>query len=365
MGRLIEGLWDCPYCGTKAIGGSNRECPNCGRPRDDETKFYMPSEINYVSEEKAKQINRNPDWICPYCDSLNSADDSNCKSCGSKRTSENLDYFSRENKSKTSVTKCEDEYKNSQEDTYDLPYENNGFSDSAKDFVKKRWKLLLVIPAVIALIIGLIYLLIPKTEAFTINNFKWERNIEIEEYKTVQESDWVLPAGARLKYTNNEISHYKQVIDHYETKTREVAKQRISGYEDYVAGYRDLGNGYFEEIIDQRPIYETYYETEYYEEPVYRDEPVYQTKYYYEIDKWVYERNVKTQATDKSPYWGDVSLNNNERISNKYEVYYVIGTNQKGKEKQISIDYEKWNSLESGQTVKMKTFIIGSGEVIE
>lgn len=365
MGRLIEGSWDCPYCGTKAIGGSIRECPNCGRPRDDETKFYMPSEINYVPEEKAKQINRNPDWICPYCDSLNSADDSNCKFCGSKRTSENLDYFSRENKSKTLVTKFEDEYKKSQEDTYNLSYENNGFSDLAKDFVKKRWKLLLVIPAVIALIIGAIFLFIPKTEVITINNFKWERNIEIEEYKTVQESDWVLPAGARLKYANNEISHYEQVIDHYETKTREVAKQRISGYEDYVAGYKDLGNGYFEEIIDQRPIYETYYETEYYEEPVYRDEPVYQTKYYYEIDKWVYERNVKTQATDKSPYWGDVSLNNNERISNKNEVFYVIGTNQKGKERQISIDYEMWNSLESGQTVKMKTSIIGSGRVIE
>ena len=35
------------------------------------------------------------------------------------------------------------------------------------------------------------------------------------------------------------------VIDHYETRTREVTKKRVSGSESYVSGYNDLGNGYF------------------------------------------------------------------------------------------------------------------------
>ena len=86
MGRLIENLWDCPYCSTKGIGGSRRECPNCGKPRGETTRFYMPSEITYVSEEKASKINRNPDWLCEFCGSLNSDSDSTCKSCGSTRT---------------------------------------------------------------------------------------------------------------------------------------------------------------------------------------------------------------------------------------------------------------------------------------
>lgn len=80
MGKLIEQLWDCPYCDTKKIGGSKRECPNCSQPRREDTVFYMPDKLTYVDEEKAKSINRNPDWVCPFCNSLNSDSDTICPS---------------------------------------------------------------------------------------------------------------------------------------------------------------------------------------------------------------------------------------------------------------------------------------------
>ena len=55
MGKILEGFWDCKHCGTKRIKGSIRECPNCGKARDDSTKFYLDeTEKHYVSEEKAK-----------------------------------------------------------------------------------------------------------------------------------------------------------------------------------------------------------------------------------------------------------------------------------------------------------------------
>lgn len=192
----------------------------------------------------------------------------------------------------------------------------------------------------------------------------WERSIDIERYQTVDESGWSLPVGARLHYSQEEFSHYEQVLDHYETKTRQVAKERISGYEEYVTGYRDLGNGYFEETTSSRPIYETYYETETYEEPVYRDEAVYRTKYYYEIDKWLYERSVKTNGTDKEPYWGEVNLNSDERVSSERENYTILGLNKKEKEQSISLSYKDWNSLEVGQTVKLKVSL-GYGTIVE
>ena len=154
-------------------------------------------------------------------------------------------------------------------------------------------------------------------------------------------------------------------MDHYETKTRQVAKQRLAGYETYVSGYRDLGNGYFEEITSKRPIYETYYETETYQEPVYRNEPVYATKYYYEIDKWLYERTVSTSGKDKNPYWGEPNLCDNERVSNKTEKYYIMGLNSKGKERKVSLDYALWKDLNLNQKVKMRISILGDGELIE
>ena len=45
MGKIIEGLWDCPFCGNKRIRAGQKTCPDCGHPQDENTKFYMPDEI--------------------------------------------------------------------------------------------------------------------------------------------------------------------------------------------------------------------------------------------------------------------------------------------------------------------------------
>ena len=60
MGKIIEGLWDCPFYGNKRIRAGQKPCPDCGHPQDENTKFYMPDEIKYVSEEEAEKISRNP-----------------------------------------------------------------------------------------------------------------------------------------------------------------------------------------------------------------------------------------------------------------------------------------------------------------
>ena len=382
MGRLIEALWNCSYCGTKGNRGSIRECPNCGNPRGEDVKFYMPGQITYVSEEKAKTINRNPDWVCPYCNSLNSDSLSHCESCGSERTSENLDYFSAQKEKRARVHKetymakdfekgWQADFCNDSNDDY-VPEKSKKEATFATDLVESLanlvtnyGKYLISIPILLVAIWGLIALFSPKIEVVTINNFEWYRSIEIERYQTVEESDWHLPSEARLQYTQTEISGYRSVLDHYEKRSREVEKTRISGYETYTTRYRDLGNGYFEEETATRPVYETYYETEYYEEPVYRQEPIFATKYYYEIDKWLYERSVVTGEKNQSPYWGEPNLAADERVSYKSEEYYILGLNQKDKEKKISLAYTDWQNLSINQTIKVKVSIIGEGEIVE
>ncbi|MBE5821340.1 MAG: hypothetical protein E7311_01980 [Clostridiales bacterium] len=379
MGRIIEGFWNCKYCGSQKIKGRFRECPNCGKPRDKDTRFEMPDKITYVPEEEAKNISRNPDWLCQYCNSLNPDSVTTCKSCGAERTSENLDYF--ENKAKLEVKEStlssysndsfsnyeEDSSEKDDDDNYSDYYNNYSSSSnsSSSNFFKNNWKVLTGIPIILALIIGMIYLFIPKEQTVTIDNLRWERSIDIERYQTVKESDWSLPSNARLLYSNLEFSHFQQVLDHYETKSRQVAKERIVGYEEYVTGHRDLGNGYYEEITSQRPIYETYYETEYYEEPVYKDVPIYLTKYYYEIDKWLHERYVETNGKDKNPYWGETNLSKNERVSSKSEKYYIIYLDKDNKSKELTIDFESWKKLELNQTIKIKVSILGTCELIE
>lgn len=214
-------------------------------------------------------------------------------------------------------------------------------------------------------VIGIIYLFVPKNKEITITDISWERTVEVQRYQTVDESDWYLPSDARLKYSRQEFSHYQQVLDHYETKTRQVAKERITGYEEYVVSIEDLGNGYFEETTDTRPVYETYYETETYEDPVYRDEPVYRTKYYYEIDKWLYERTERSSGSDKKVYWPETTLASDERISSKNERYHVTGIDKKGREKSYSMSYEEWNSIKVNQTVKLQVSAFGDATLVK
>ena len=366
MGRLVVGYWDCDSCDTKGISGTIRDCPNCGKPRDDNTKFYLNKDkIVHVSEEKAKTVNRNPDWICEYCNSLNSDNEKFCVSCGSARTKENLNYFENHE-----VKKRKEETKKSVNTT--SPPQNESFQrkesvklSSTTTSPKFPTRYVLITLAVCVLIVGLVYLFIPKTQEILIQELSWEYSINVEKFKTVEENGLTLPSDARLHYTKEEISHYRNVLDHYETRTRQVQKERISGYEEYVSGYKDLGNGYFEEITSQRPIYETYYVTETYKEPIYRSEPVYQTRYYYEIDKWVHERTVTTNGNTKETYWGDVNLQKDERISSKNEAYFVAGLNtKKEKQQKIQVSFEDWNLVAVDSKEKFKVSL-GFGELIK
>lgn len=93
MGKLVEGLWDCPYCGSKGIRAGHKTCPSCGHPQDENTKFYLPDTITYVSDEEAAKISRNPDWQCSFCGSLNKDDNKFCNSCGASKEDSEKNYF--------------------------------------------------------------------------------------------------------------------------------------------------------------------------------------------------------------------------------------------------------------------------------
>lgn len=294
MGKIVEGLWDCEYCGNTGIRASEKQCPHCGSPQNNNTKFYIGDPHNYVSEEDAKKISRNPDWLCSFCDSLNPDDAEVCRNCGASKTESELNYFTnQEKKERVSA-------KNDYNDTTESVKRNNIDSlrsekiscNDTKEHIHKKsntkilkniWIGLLGVLLVITFVFVTIKVFQKTEKTVSVTDVFWTRNIEIEELKTVQESDWTVPSGGRVLYQQQEIRTYDRELDHYEQKTVTKSRQVLSGYESYVSGYRDLGNGYFEEVKSQRPVYRTEYYTEIVQEPVYVNVPVYDTKYYYEI----------------------------------------------------------------------------------
>lgn len=348
MGRIVLKYWDCPQCGTKDISGSLRECPNCGKPRATGTTYHFkPNEKPvYVSEETAEKVRkRGRDWECQHCSSMNSGLDTVCSSCGApKETTQS---------SKTSINTFDSTITSSRNKTADnLTTQNDTYTQLIKEPLSLR-----IIPfaaiGLVTLLIALIVILCqPKDVEFRITDMSWTYTIDIQKLTPVEESDWNLPPGARLKRTETEFHHYEQVFDHYEIEYKDV----FDGYEDKIVGYKDLGNGYAEEIVDQVPKYHQ----EAVEVPVYRDEPVYATKYYYEIDKWLHERNITTSAHDKNPYWGEVILADKERENKRTEVYTLYGVGGDDTSYECKVDYNTWLICEKEDIVKGKLDIFGN-----
>ena len=377
-GRKIEGYWDCPQCGKKKIRGRYRYCDSCGRPRGNGVKFYM---LDRTYAENQDEISDEPDWYCSFCQSLNSAKSKVCESCGSSQADSDKNYFAmlaedekkKREERQAAYNNPEPDYKEYNSNHSDEDYKNTFTSNETKEPEKtnlfqnigNKFKGLLFVIPILFLIALMVNFFIPKEQSLVVTETNWERVIEIQEYKTVKESDWSVPNGGRLYDTRSEIHHYDQVVDHYETVEEQKSEQYISGYESVVTGTRDLGNGYFEEITENRPVYSTRYWTETHEEPVYKSVPVYQTKYYYEIERWVHKENEKTNELNNEDYWAEISLKENEREGVKKETYKIITENNKKKTKEYQLDYSDWEKLKAGDEIKAKISAGNIKEILE
>ena len=344
MGKIVVGCWDCDYCGADRISGEIKICPNCGKPRGKDVTFYLAGPKNYV--EDPDKINKNPDWVCPYCQTLNPDDNKFCTACGAAREESKTDYFESKEQDREREEKREADKKKAEGPAYAAANASAGASKS---------RLPLFIGLFVALAL-LIYLVMPKTKGMHVDSKTWERSISIERYQEVKESSWNLPDGAWNVTSREEIYTYNHVLDHYETRTREVSEQVLDGYDTEIE-YRDLGNGYYEEIEHQVPRYRTEYHTETYEEPVYVDVPVFAKKYYYSIMKWLYDRDEITSGADNEPYYADLNLAEEERESGRSEQYWILSG-----DKRYRISYSLWEQIKTGSDIKAT---VQGGEIIE
>ena len=227
------------------------------------------------------------------------------------------------------------------------------------NFVKNERDNLVIAIVVAICFISILALFLPYKRTEEVTGFSWNRNVSVEEYKTVYENGWLLPETAELVTTKREIHHYENVVDHYETKSKQVSELVQNGTETRYS-YSDNGNGTFTETSYEVPTYTTVYHTEYYQEPVYRSEPVYQTKYYYNIDKWVFVKDYETSDKNKSPYWSsEYALEDNQRDTIRKEHYYVELTDEKGKVREEEVAYAEWSNEYIGHTYSTTKCLLG------
>ena len=347
MDNLVWGYWDCPVCGKKEIRGDITSCPSCGRARGD-VEFYLKGytegqvlsaeehaalETEELNEEEARHYGKNPDWYCPFCNSLNHDSLQVCGTCGASRKDADGNYFDQLNKRK-------------EKEAAELAAQPH--PEAAK---KKRpaW----LIPVILAVIALLVYLFWPKTIKGQVTSVSWTRNIRIEEYQKEIASGWTAPAGAKVVETKMEprtyyrtvyvdVQYPREVFDHYETEITMVSN----------------GDGTYSPVTTQREVTRTEYDTV--QEPQTVPYFVNERKYYYYTGKWiwVYVRDEAASRDDQSPYWPEAELGENEREGARTEEYRFTAADENGRQTTYRIvksDHAEsdWMKLPVGTKVKI------------
>ena len=350
---IREGAWDCPVCGRKKNRGPEKFCGGCGSPRGPEVKFYLPDDApEVVAAEALKRAQAGPDWICPYCDADNPADHAFCSGCGAPRDP---------------AAKTREVVEHRLDAPPPPPQPLEVPAPPAKGMspgLKKGCGIGCL--GLLGLIVLLSFLGRPRPADLTVTGFHWLRTIAVEELRPVTEQAWEgeVPAGARILGSSREVHHVDRIQTGTQTRTRTVSERVQTGTERVKTGSRDLGNGYFEDVYEDRPVYEDRSREETYQEPVYREQPVYRQRIRYEVEKWVPDREARAEGQDRSPVWPDPGLGRNEREGSRKELYEIIFQDAKGKPARYQAPGEQaWKSFEEGRVYKAK--VRGSGEVAE
>lgn len=274
---IREGVWDCPYCGATRIRGSLNECSGCGAPRDKDVRMYLPEDAAEVTDEAALARARSgADWRCAYCSRENPAGSSVCGECGASADGSEIRRGPQGAAKPAPVVVRQA-----------APVRKGGAA---------RW--LIVLGVIAAIAVGLWFFVFrTHAEQVTVLGHQWEREIEIEKYKTISEEKWAdqVPADAR------ELSRSRQL---FETKKVQVGTKRVK------TGTRDLGNGYFEDVFADQPVYE--------------DKQVFKDKVRYQVERWRTERKVELAGKDSEPRWPDPKLVEKEREGKRSETLTLL-----------------------------------------
>ena len=348
------GRWDCPVCKTTGNLGPDKQCISCGSARPKDVKFYLADDSEIVKQTKKIQEARSgADWVCSYCNSHNKAKDTNCHTCGNDREIADGDKSLQQ---KINYTDGRNE--NSENEKEKL--EKKDLTD--KKLPKTKLSLAKKIGCITPVVLLIIFVILSQFTTdieLTVKSFEWERTFLIENHKTVVEDDWKVPAGGTELESYEAVHHYDQVANGTETKTHTVSKQ--TGTESVKVGQKDLGNGYFEDVYEEQPVYTEYEET--YEETIYKDVPVYRTKYKYSILKWVDAGELTTTEKDHNAFWSKNKIldDSNYRVKEKKEKYVVFLTEEDGTEQKEEIAYEYWKKIKKGDKIKAeKSAVFGT-----
>jgi hypothetical protein len=318
-----EGKWRCPYC-SSANRGRDLACQGCGAKRDKDVSFFLEDDAPEVEDpDLLAQARAGADWLCPHCGASNRPEEARCRSCGVERGA----AASRQER----VLPLTGPVPPSSPAAARAPLSSAGRG-------RKRG-CGLVVGLALLLVLGFCavfgYIALRKTEEVVrVTGLEWERSIDVEALRAVRESAWegAVPSGVRVVGRSREVHH---------TDRERTGTERVK------VGVRDKGNGFFEDVYEDRPTY--------------RDRPVYGLKVTYDVDRWVRDRTARAAGTGTSPAWPDPRLRAREREAGRREKYVVVLQGRRTYRKELP--FARWSALRVGES--FRAVVRGGSRVLE
>ena len=316
-----EMFWDCEACGTtKLLGKSHRYCPNCGSPQDDERR-YFPAENEKVAVED--HIFVGVDRTCEACGTANAATAKHCVSCGAgMEGAEEVELQASVEAGKQSGKRA-----SSRSSSSSAPPPRA--KAAKKSFVSQR-NVVIAVAALLAAIVAL--LLWSKPTQVTVNEHSWLREVDVQQYSSVNEGAWCasMPASAYSVSRSVRQNGTGSVPDGEDC------------YEDCTTTNSDNGDGTFSQDETCSTTCTT----------TYREEPVYEDWCDYTIDRWVVIDTVKTAGNSLSPdpYWASPTVTGCAqlgctRVGEKRGTYTVDLTDPEGQSHSCELEQNIWASM--------------------
>ncbi|HEX2077171.1 MAG TPA: Ran-binding zinc finger domain-containing protein [Longimicrobium sp.] len=420
---IREGRWDCPSCGSKAIYGRHTDCPGCGMPRPAGIRFYLTDDAPVITDpERLKEAKAGADWVCEHCGASNRATVTDCAGCGAPRgsspTQRVVDYKNADVPRGEATPAPRPQPAAAPAPAPPPKPQPLAARPAQKAAAPKKKKAakkpsgpprkpltpretLRACGCVSLMAIVLVFLVVSAVRAVlnrlpvggedlrtaVVEAKHWERSAIVEQRRLVDGEGWQLPDSAqvvrrerRFHHNDSEVIGYRtvsrqvprteRVQDGTVTRTREVDERVQVGTREYVCGQRDLGNGYFEDIECEEPVYETRTRTETYEEPRYREVthyetvtervpitrpvPIYQTYYTWRVPQWNPVDTVRLQGDATHPAWpADTLLRRGQRWGPRQD-RYTLTLRQAGQRRTIPISLLQWPLYRPGQRLAVR-----------
>lgn len=281
---FIPLIWQCQYCETQNPGPI-KTCTSCGAPQPEDVEFTRVDEetFNFIKDEALiRMAQAGPDIHCPFCGTRNPATAETCSNCGGELS---MGGKARETGKIVQTTTEEAQTPPSSPEPTQKP--SSG---------KKGIFIAIALVAILAcIIVGIV--LLTKTDDIdaTVTDRSWERSVIIEEYQTVNRSDWSddIPAGAEVQSCSQQYRY---------TSNEPVANATEVCGEPYV---EDTGTGYGEVVQDcTYEVYDDYCD--------------------YTILDWVVVNTLTESGGSTSPDWPSPSLLSDQRLGQREESYTVV-----------------------------------------